>query len=73
VTYTSSRVTMIGLRTAGALVMADLLGVDPANARMTFGDTSAPPQHTTARSGWASIAGHAGNRERPVFVAPDYL
>ena len=37
-----------GLRTAIALVVADRLGVDPANVRITIGDTKAPPQHVTA-------------------------
>jgi xanthine dehydrogenase YagR molybdenum-binding subunit len=39
-----------GLRTAVALVVADRLGVDPTNVRLTVDDTVAPPQHTTAGS-----------------------
>jgi xanthine dehydrogenase YagR molybdenum-binding subunit len=42
-----------GLRTAVTLLVADRLGVDPANVRLTVGDTVAPPQHVTAGS-WGS-------------------
>jgi xanthine dehydrogenase YagR molybdenum-binding subunit len=37
-----------GLRSAIALVVADRLGVAPANVQITIGDTKAPPQHVTA-------------------------
>ena len=37
-----------GLRTALSLLVAERLGVDPAEVRLTLGDTAAPPQHVTA-------------------------
>jgi xanthine dehydrogenase YagR molybdenum-binding subunit len=39
-----------GIRTAIAVVVAAVLGVDPQRVRITIGDTIAPPQHTTAGS-----------------------
>jgi xanthine dehydrogenase YagR molybdenum-binding subunit len=39
-----------GLRTAVALIVADRLGVDPTDVRLTVGDTIAPMQHVTAGS-----------------------
>jgi xanthine dehydrogenase YagR molybdenum-binding subunit len=44
-----------GLRTAVTLTVADRLGVDPANVRLTVGDTIAPPQHNTAGS-WGTAS-----------------
>ncbi|MBY4895989.1 xanthine dehydrogenase family protein molybdopterin-binding subunit [Cupriavidus sp. AU9028] len=39
-----------GARTAIAVTIAEVLGVDASRVRLTVGDTSAPPQHLTAGS-----------------------
>lgn len=44
-----------GLRSAVTLIVADRLGLDPENVRLTVGDTSAPPQHLTAGS-WGTAS-----------------
>lgn len=44
-----------GLRTAVALVVAERLGVEPANVQVTTGDTIVPPQQVTAGS-WGTAS-----------------
>jgi xanthine dehydrogenase YagR molybdenum-binding subunit len=44
-----------GLRTVLSLLVAERLGVEPADVRLTLGDTAAPPQHVTAGS-WGTAS-----------------